>query len=130
MIRMLVAAKASVIQLRKLTQPRLVAPVKVGGQPIDNEKITNILAFLVLFAGLFVAIGALLTLFVPDLTTAFSASIATLGNVGPGLAGVGAIEHYGWIPVPGKWLLVLSMLLGRLEVFTVLIVLRPAIWRR
>ncbi len=130
MIRMLVAAKASVIQLRKLTQPRLVAPVKVGGQPIDNDKITNILSFLILFAGLFVGIGALMTLFVPDLTTAFTASIATLGNVGPGLAGVGAIENYGWIPIPGKWLLVLSMLLGRLEVFTVLIVLRPAIWRR
>ena len=72
----------------------------------------------------------LMTLWVPDLTTAATCSIATIGNIGPGLAGIGAVENYSWIPVPGKWLLVFSMLLGRLEIFTVLIVLRPAVWRR
>ncbi len=130
MIRIMIVAKTAVNELRKLTQPRLVSPVKVGGQPIENEKILNICSFFALFTGLFVVTGALLTLFVPDLTTAFAASIATIGNIGPGLSGVGAVENYAWIPIPGKWLLVFSMLLGRLEVFTVLIILRPAIWRK
>jgi trk system potassium uptake protein TrkH len=46
------------------------------------------------------------------------------------LAGIGATENYAWIPIPGKWILIFSMLLGRLEIFTVLIVLRPAVWRK
>ena len=130
MIRVMVVAKAAANVVRKLTQPRLVAPVKVGGQPLDNDKIISIAALFVFFTGLFVLTSMLLMLFIPDMITAASASIATIGNVGPGLAGVGAVENYGWIPAPAKWLLVLSMLLGRLEIFTVLIVLRPAIWRK
>ncbi len=130
MIRIIIVFKVAVNELRKLTQPRLVSPVKVGGQPIESDKIVNVVSFFVLFTSLFVVTGLLLTLFVPDLTTAFGASIATIGNIGPGLAGVGAVENYAWIPIPGKWLLVLSMLLGRLEIFTVLIMFRPAIWRK
>lgn len=130
MIRIMVIIKTALNELRKLTQPRLVAPVKVGGQPIENEKITNIASFFALFTGLFVIVSVLLTFFIPDLVTSVAASIATIGNIGPGLGGIGAVENYAWIPIPAKWLLVLSMLLGRLEIFTVLIVLRPAIWRK
>ncbi|HDL00999.1 MAG TPA: hypothetical protein ENH23_02050 [candidate division Zixibacteria bacterium] len=71
-----------------------------------------------------------MTMFVPDLTTALTSSIATMGNIGPGLSGVGAVENYGWIPIPGKWILIFSMLLGRLEIFTVLIIFRPYVWRK
>jgi trk system potassium uptake protein TrkH len=113
-----------------MTQPRLVAPVKIGSQVVDDDSVINIVSFFILFTGLFIVVGFLLTLFMPDLTTAVSASIATIGNIGPGLAGIGAIENYGWIPLPAKWLLVLSMLLGRLEIFTVLIVFRPSVWRK
>jgi trk system potassium uptake protein TrkH len=102
----------------------------VGGQLVDDNQTVNVVAFFILFTGLFVVTGLLMTLFVPDTTTAIAASIATIGNIGPGLAGVGAIENYAWIPIPGKWILVLSMLLGRLEIFTVLIVFRPEVWRR
>ena len=130
MVRIMVVFKVALNELRKLTQPRLVSPIKVGGQPIDDAKVVNVVSFFILFTGLFVLVGMLLTLFMPDMTTAFSASIATIGNIGPGLAGVGAVENYAWIPIPAKWLLVLSMLLGRLEIFTVLIILRPSIWRK
>ncbi len=130
MIRILVVGRMALNELRKLTQPRLVSPVKVGEQAIDEGRIINISSFVILFVGLFVLTAAIMTLFVPDLTTAVSCSAATIGNIGPGLAGVGAVENYGWIPLPGKWVLVLSMLLGRLEIFTVLIVLRPAVWRK
>jgi len=130
MVRIMVVFKVALNELRKLTQPRLVSPIKIGGQPIDDAKVINVVSFFVLFTGLFVLVGMLLTLFMPDMTTAFSASIATIGNIGPGLAGVGAVENYAWIPIPAKWLLVLSMLLGRLEIFTVLIILRPSIWRK
>lgn len=130
MIRVMVVFKVAWNVLRKMTQPRLVAPVKMGGQVIEDNRLINIIAFFILFVGLFIIVALSMTMFVPDLTTAVTVSVATLGNIGPGLAGVGAIENYGWIPVPGKWLLMFSMLLGRLEIFTVLIVLRPSVWRQ
>lgn len=130
MIRIMVVLKVAWTALRKMTQPRLVAPVKLGGQVIDDNRVINVVAFFILFTGLFIVTGLLMTLFVPDLTTALACSIATIGNIGPGLAGVGAVENFAWIPLPGKWLLVLSMLLGRLEIFTVLIVFRPSVWQK
>ena len=130
MVRIMIIFKVAHNILRKLTQPKLVAPIKLGNQVIDDDRIINVVSFFILFTGLFLIIAILMTLFVPDLTTAVACSIASIGNIGPGLAGVGAIENYGWIPVPGKWLLILSMLLGRLEIFTVLIVLRTSVWRK
>ncbi len=130
MIRVMIVGRVAFNELRKLTQPRLVAPVKIGDQTIDEPRIVNVVSFFILFVGLFVITAILMTLFVPDLTTAVACSIATIANIGPGLAGIGAVENYGWIPIPGKWVLIFSMLLGRLEIFTVLIVLRPAVWRK
>lgn len=130
MIRIMVIAKTAFIELRKTAQPRLVAPVKIANEVIDDSRITNITAFVIFFLGLFILCGILLTLFVPDIETAFSASIAAIGNIGPGLSGVGAIENYGWMPNPAKWILIVSMLLGRLEIFTILILLRAKTWKK
>ena len=130
MIRVMLVFRVAWTQLRKMSQPRLVAPVKLGGQVIDDNRVINVVAFFILFTGLFVITGMLMTLWVPDLTTAVTCSIATIGNIGPGLGGIGTIENYAWIPIPGKWVLILSMLLGRLEIFTVLIVFRPSVWRK
>ncbi|MBD3402780.1 TrkH family potassium uptake protein [candidate division GN15 bacterium] len=130
MVRIMIVVKVIVNAIRKRAQPKLVVPVKVGGQVVDDNQVLSVLSFLTLFIGLFVATGLLMTLFVDDLTTAVACSIATIGNIGPGLAGIGAVENYGWIPLPGKWILVASMLLGRLEIFTVLVILRPGFWRK
>ena len=130
MIRIMIVFKTALSILKKLVQPKLIAPVKIGSQVVDDDRIVTVVSFFILFTGLFIVTSLLMTLFVPDLTTAVACSIATIGNIGPGLAGIGAVENYSWIPIPGKWLLVLSMLLGRLEIFTVLIVLRPSVWRK
>jgi trk system potassium uptake protein TrkH len=130
MIRIMSVLKGAWNTLRKMTQPRLVAPVRLGKLIVEDDRVMSVLAFFILFTGLFILVAGLMTIFVPDLTTAITCSIATLGNIGPGLGGTGAVENYSWIPIPGKWLLILSMLLGRLEIFTVLIIFRPAVWRR
>ena len=65
-----------------------------------------------------------------DLATAFSATATTLGNVGPGLGAIGPTENFAHLPAVAKWILSLLMLLGRLEIFTVLVFLSPAYWRR
>jgi trk system potassium uptake protein TrkH len=65
-----------------------------------------------------------------DLETAFGASVATLSNIGPGLGAVGPASTYASLPVVAKWLLTFNMLVGRLELYTVLILLTPMFWRR
>jgi trk system potassium uptake protein TrkH len=130
MMRVMIVFRVAINQLRKLAQPRLVAPIKVGDQTIDDKTVVNVVAFFILFVLLFVLGAILMTLFVPDLTTAITCSIAAIGNIGPGLSGIGSVENYGWISSPGKWVMVLLMLLGRLEIFTVLIIFRAAAWRK
>ena len=130
MIRIMLVGKFGLNELKKLTQPRLVSLVKIDKQAVDEKTVMNVVAFFILFVTLFLVVSGLMTMFVPDLTTAVSSAIATLGNIGPGLSGVGSIENFGWIPIPGKWILIFSMLLGRLEIFTVLIIFRPYVWRK
>lgn len=65
-----------------------------------------------------------------DLLTALGASAATVGNIGPGLGGVGPVENYGWMSGPALGILSFLMLVGRLEIFTVLILFNPYVWRR
>ena len=77
-----------------------------------------------------VGFSLIMALMIPDFTTATTSVIATICNVGPGLSGVGATENYAWIPAGGKWVLCLCMLLGRLELYTVLIAFAPASWRK
>jgi trk system potassium uptake protein TrkH len=129
MVRIMVVLKTAGRELRKMSKPRLIAPLKIGDAAVNESTVINIAAFFILFMTLFVASALLLTLFVPDLVTAVTAAAATIGNIGPGLAGVGPTEHYGWIPCPGKWILIFCMLLGRLEIFTVLIAFNPATWK-
>ena len=128
-IRILILVKNGWRELKKLTRPNLIAPLKLGDMTIEEHRIANIASFFILFMLLFGAASLIMTLFVPDLVTAISSTSACINNIGPGLNGVGTIEHYGWIPIPGKWVLIACMLLGRLEIFTVLIVFRPTFWK-
>lgn len=130
MIRVLVVFKVGWRELQKIIRPHLVAPLKIGGSSMDENRVINIAAFFILFVVTFVAASLIMTLFIPDLLTAAASVAATLGNIGPGLSGIGSIENYGWIPVPGKWILIVCMLLGRLELFTILLALRPSFWRK
>ncbi len=130
MIRVLVVFKAAIRQVHQQIQPRSVVPVKVGGRALPETQVSGILGFFVMFILLFVLLTLVMSFIIPDFTTAVTAVVATICNIGPGLGGIGAIENYAWIPLPGKWILSLSMLLGRLEVYTVLIAISPISWRK
>lgn len=129
MIRIMVVLKVGWRELKKMIKPHLVAPLKIGGLSMDEQRVVNIGAFFILFVVIFVAGSLVMTLFVPDLVTSIASVAATLGNIGPGLNGVGATQTYAWIPIPGKWVLIICMLLGRLEILTILLALRPSFWR-
>jgi trk system potassium uptake protein TrkH len=130
MVRIMVVLKTAWREVRMMIQPRLVLPVKIGKKTLEEKQVSNIAGFFVLFVLLFVFFSLLMSLIIPDFTTAISTVVSTMCNIGPGLSGIGAYETYAWIPLGGKWVLVLCMLLGRLEVFTVIIAFAPASWKR
>ncbi len=129
-VRVLVTARALVRDLRVAIQPRLLASLKVNGRPLGHREVYEIALFVIASLALVLGGTFAMSFFLPDLETAATAVVASLFNIGPGLAGVGAIENYGFVPLPGKWILALLMLAGRLELFTVLVFLLPSIWRR
>lgn len=130
MVRALITWKAILRTLRTVAQPRLVRSVKVNGRPMEDRDVAHIVVFVALTGALLFGATFLMTFFVDDLLTAGTAVVATLFNIGPGLSGVGAIENFAYLPLPAKWLLSFCMLVGRLELFTVLVFLLPSVWRK
>lgn len=129
-IRVFALMKKGLREIRLFIVPNAVVQVKIGKQTIEQDIVSKITAFFVIFMLLWAFATLLMTVFTPDLETAFATVLATLGNIGPGFGGVGPSEHYGWIPIPGKMLLTLLMLIGRLELYTVLVLFVPRFWRR
>jgi trk system potassium uptake protein TrkH len=117
-------------ELFSLIHPRSVSRVKIGGNPVPDDVMSSVMGFLALFIGLFVLSSVLLAGLGVDFTTALTAVASALGNIGPGFGTVGPVENYAHIPVLGKWLLAWCMLLGRLEIFTLIILVVPEFWRK
>lgn len=117
-------------EILKLIRPNLVTSVHIGNRPIDAGIVSSVMGLLFVYFIIFFVSGVLLTFFAPDIVTAFSASIANLGNIGPGFNAVGPAGNYAGFPAPALWILSTEMLLGRLEVYTMLILLVPTTWRR
>ncbi|MBD3379817.1 MAG: TrkH family potassium uptake protein [Candidatus Omnitrophica bacterium] len=130
MIRVMVFLKTALREIKTIIQPRIIAPIKIARKAVDDKQVMNILGFIALFMGCFVVLSAAMSFIIPDFTTAVVSVVATMCNIGPGLSGVGATENYAWIPLSGKWVLTLCMLLGRLEIYTVIIALSPISWRK
>jgi trk system potassium uptake protein TrkH len=96
-------------------------PVRVGHRAIPDEVVASVMTFFILFVALFAAGGVTLGFFGLDPVSAFAASAACLGNIGPGLGLVGPAASYAAVPAPAKLLLVGLMIVGRLELYTVLV---------
>jgi trk system potassium uptake protein TrkH len=129
-MRIMILLKHSYKQLLSLIHPHAVTQVKLGGQPISNEVLHSIWGFFVLYLGLFILCSLLLAAMGVDLVTSFAAVAASVGNIGPGLGLVGPTDNYAHIPILGKWLLILCMLLGRLEIYTIIVLFVPEFWRK
>lgn len=121
MLRLLILTRNSRQELHRLLHPSAVLPVRINGKAIQPSLINNVLAFVVLY---FLITGfsvAIISLMGYDIQTSFGAVAASLGNIGPGLGDVGPTDNYAHFPAFGKWFLSFLMLIGRLELFTVLI---------
>ena len=130
MVRILIMWKKMVKEVRQFMLPQAVLQIKLGGKPVEAEVVSHIAAFFTIFVVIFGFASFLMTFFTPDLETATTSVAATLGNIGPGLNAVGATQNYAAIPTAGQIILTICMLLGRLELYTVLILFLPSFWKR
>lgn len=128
-LRVMIILKQGLVELRKLLHPRAVIPVRVDGRTVPPGVVINILGFMFLYIGLLIVSTLAMAMMGLDLVTAFSSVAASIGNIGPGLGGVGPAEHYQHIPLAGKWLLSFCMLAGRLEIYTVLVLFTRDFWK-
>jgi trk system potassium uptake protein TrkH len=130
MIRTLVLAKQAHRELDQLVHPNMVRPLKVGGAIIANRVVFAVLAFVFLY---FMSLVTLIFVQLAsglDFMTALSAIIACINNAGPGLGLVGPGSNYGVLTDFQTWVCSAAMLLGRLEVFTILVLFTPTLWRK
>ncbi|HZK25518.1 MAG TPA: TrkH family potassium uptake protein [Oscillospiraceae bacterium] len=129
-IRILVLGKYLLRELRKAIRPWEVAPLRIGDQVISQQLINRIIAFVCLYLLIFSSAVLYLTSLGCDFTTSLSAAASALGNIGPGLAAVGPMHTYAKLTAGAKICLTLLMLIGRLEIYTVLSFLLPESWYR
>lgn len=129
-VRLYVVAKHALVQLRLLVRPRLVEPLKIGEREVPRETTEGVLGYYLLyFAALFV--GSLgMTALGMDIVSGSTAAVSAMNSIGPGLGTVGAASHFGHVPDAGLYLLSFGMLLGRLEIYTVLVLFTAHFWRR
>ena len=130
MVRHFLLIKNSFVELKRLIHPRAVIPVRFNKSAVSADIISNVLAFFLFYIFIFV-VGTLVMSFIGlDFLSAMGAAATSLGNVGPGIASVGPTANFANVPDIGKWFLSFLMLLGRLELFTVLIIFSPAFWQK
>ena len=130
MVRHIILVKNSILELKRQLHPSAIIPVRFNGKAVHRDITFNILAFIMIYISIF-AIGSVIMAWIGvDFMTAIGAVATSLGNIGPGLGQVGPVHNFSHIPELGKWFLSFLMLLGRLELFTVLILLTPYFWKR
>ena len=128
--RIQVAIKAISREIRFFMQPQAAIPVRMGRKFLDDEILLAILSFVALYLLItLVGVAAMVPL-TPDIQTASSSVVTCMGNVGPGFGAVGPAMNYAEIPDTGLGILTLLMLVGRLELYTVLAIFMPAFWRK
>ncbi|MFH2002980.1 MAG: TrkH family potassium uptake protein [Planctomycetota bacterium] len=129
-VRLMLALKIGVREVRRVIRPRTLFTIKIEGKSIPEEVIGNTAGFFIIYFLLFGVCSILMHLIGLDLESSFSSVLACVSNIGPGLGTVGAVQNYAHIPALGKVLLSFCMLLGRLEFYSVLILFLPLAWKR
>jgi trk system potassium uptake protein TrkH len=129
-MRVMLLVKHSYQEIFRIIHPHAVTTVKLGGRAVPTEILSSIWGFFILYLGLFILATLIMASLGLDMISAFASVAASIGNIGPGLGAVGPVKNYLGIPLLGKWVLIFCMLLGRLEIYTVIILLVPEYWRK
>ena len=130
MVRMLILLKQARRELTRLVHPRAMQPVRLGNGVVDDRMIFSVLAFMLVYGATVITLSMLLLLTDLDPVTAFSAVLASVHCMGPGLGALGPTSNYAVLTDFQTWICTLAMLLGRLEILSFMALLSPAFWRR
>lgn len=130
MVRMLLLLKQSRRELVRIVHPNVVNPVVLGGAAVSDRVMQSVIAYMMLYGATLVGFTMALLFTGLDAVTAFTAVVACVNNIGPGLGDVGPSLNYGSLTDLQTWLLTFAMMLGRLELLSVLVLFTPAFWRR
>jgi trk system potassium uptake protein TrkH len=128
-IRVMVLVKYAASETRRMLHSRALIPVRIGKQSINEDVVRNTLGFFLFFVSSFAISSIALTFMGVDLLSAIGAAASAMGNIGPGLGSFGPTDNYALLPQAGKWILSFCMLLGRLEIFTVIVLLSRTYWK-
>jgi trk system potassium uptake protein TrkH len=129
-LRIVLLLKNSASELKRLIHPQGVIPVRFNKHAVAPDVLNNVFAFISFYIMTLIVGVVVMAAMGYDLGTSFGSVAATLGNIGPGIGLVGPVENYAHIPAFGKWFLSFLMLIGRLELFTVLILFSPGFWKK
>lgn len=129
-IRAIILFKYAYSEIKRLVHPKAIVPVRFGGKAVDKGILANISGFFIIYMFISAISVLFITLFNIDIITSIGAVAACINNIGPGLADVGPTDNYAFFHPAVKWLLSFLMLLGRLEVFTILVLLTSTFWKK
>ena len=130
MVRLLLMLKQAKRELVRILHPNVVNPVVLGGQAVSDRVMQSVIAYMMMYGGSLVVLTMVLLFSGLDVVTAFTAVIACVNNIGPGLGEVGPAVNYSGLTGFQTWVCTFAMLLGRLELLSVLVLFTPAFWRR
>ena len=130
MFRTLLLWRQALREMRLMVHPQAVEPIRIGGQVVPNRIVYAVLAFIFLYFMTVVTLTLTLLLSGLDFSSSMSAVISSINNTGPGLNRVGPSTNYGSLSDFQTWVCTLAMLLGRLEIFSVLVLFTPTFWRK
>ena len=130
MVRAMILYKQAGREFIKLLHPAAVNPMKIGGMVVPNNIVYSVLGFIFLYFTSVATLTFVLLISGLDFISAFSAIIACINNAGPGLGVVGPASNFGVLTDFQTWVCTIAMLIGRLEIFTVLILFTPRFWQR
>lgn len=128
-VRHVILIKNSILELRRQLHPSAIIPVRFNNKAVTREITFNVLAFIMIYLVVFATGVIIMSAFGVDFLTAIGSVATSLGNIGPGIGSVGPVDNFAHLPQASKWFLAFLMLLGRLELFTVLILFTPYFWR-
>jgi trk system potassium uptake protein TrkH len=129
-VRHIVMLKNSFLEFKKTLHPNAIIPVRYDGKAVSQSIVFNILSFFVIYMLIFVIASVILTFMGLDFISALGATASSLGNIGPAIGSVSPVDNFAHLSVGAKWFCSFLMLIGRLELFTVLILFTPFFWRK
>jgi trk system potassium uptake protein TrkH len=129
-VRLYIVAKHALVQIRKLVRPNLVATLHIGDRSVPQETTEAILGYYLLYFTIIMVLGLGMTALGMELISGTTAAVSAMNSIGPGLGSVGAAESFSSVPDAGLYLLSGGMLLGRLEIYPVLVILSSHFWRK